>query len=79
MRTCLVVIVLEPFELPFEICARPEGDVIQECAANRADQTLDEGMGKRNIRHRLDLLGLENPEIGFPAMKLEQRIMIGAQ
>jgi len=70
MRTCLLVIVLERFALLFKIRACPEKYVVQEFSTNRADQPVHERMGQWYVRHRLDFLNLENPEIGLPTMNL---------
>ncbi len=42
-----------------------------------ADQSLHEGMRKRHIRHRFDLLHLEDPKVRLPLMKSIQWIVIG--
>ncbi len=44
-----------------------------------ADQSFDEGMRQRDIRYSLDLRNLDNPEIGFPLVESEQRVMVRAQ
>ena len=31
------------------------------------------------MRHRLDFVDLENPEVGLPTVRFEERIMIGAE
>ena len=36
-------------------------------------------MGSRRIRNRFQFVDFENPEIRFPAMKVEKRIIVGAE
>jgi hypothetical protein len=64
MDTLLVVIVLETCELPLEIASRPERHAIEELSPYRPDQSLDEGVRQRYVRHSLDLGHIENSEIG---------------
>ena len=46
---------------------------------NRANQPFHEWVGPRHMRHGFDLVDLEDPEIRRPPVRLEHRIMIGAQ
>src|SRR5215471_21815759 len=48
-------------------------------AANRADQSLYEGVRKRHVRNRLDFGYLEDPKISLPLMESIQRIVIRAE
>ena len=78
MNAVGVVVRLETRKLFLEIDSVPEWDLVEEFSSNRANQTLYERVRKRHQRYRLDFLDVEYPEIGFPPMGLEQRIVIGA-
>src|SRR5207244_11253326 len=73
-----VVIISEFSQLPHEVGAVPEKYLIQILAPNGADQPFDERMRNRHIRKRLDLLDLEDAEVGEPTVKAKQRVVIGA-
>jgi hypothetical protein len=79
MRTRFVVIGHELGKLSFKITSVPERYLVQELAADRSDESFDEGVRERHVRHGLDLFDIEDPQVRLPAMKLEQRIVIGAQ
>src|SRR5688572_12602137 len=79
MNSISVVVVPEVQQLPFEILGAPKRDLIQKLSPYRADQSFNERMRQRHLGYRLDLRHVENAEIGFPAMKLEQRVMIAAE
>jgi hypothetical protein len=70
---------LELEEFCLQVSAGPKQRPVQEFAANRADQALDERMGKRHIRNRLDFCHLKNSKIGLPLVESVQRIMIRAE
>jgi hypothetical protein len=53
--------------------------VVEILAANRADQSLYEGVRKRHVGNRLDFRYLKNPKIGLPLVESIQRIMIRAE
>jgi len=76
MRAMLVVVLLELDELPLEIRSRPEQHAIQTLAPYGPNQPFDDRMGARHVRHRLDFLDVEDPQVRLPLMKPVQRIMV---
>jgi hypothetical protein len=70
---------LELEELSLQIRAGPKQRSVQEFAPNRADQALNERMGKPHIRNRLDFCHLEDSKIGLPLVESVQRIVIRAE
>jgi len=55
-----VVIGAEVFEFAVKVDRIPEERVVQIFAPDRPDQAFDERMRRWGIRHRFDLLDLEN-------------------
>src|SRR5262245_11428079 len=51
----------------------------EKFSADRPDDAFHEWVGHRHMRHRLELIDLENPQVRLPPMRLEEGIMIGAQ
>ena len=78
MNAMGVVIVSELSQLPRQVHRVPEKHAIQVLAPDRADQALNEGMRNRDVWNRLDLLDLEDAQVGQPTVEAEQRIVIGA-
>src|ERR1039457_454647 len=74
-----VVINAESRELSFEVKLVPEQYLVQQLLANRSDHPLNEGMRNRNVRNRLHLLNVEYAQVGQPAMKSEQGIVVGGK
>ena len=77
MHAVRVVIIRECAQLTPQVDCVPEERVIEIFAAHGADQPFDERMRDRGVRHRLDLLDLEDAQIGEPAMEAKQRVMVG--
>ena len=77
MAACRIVVHLEIGKLAFQITGIPEQHMIERFSPHRPDQTLDEGVRQRHARHGLDFVDLENPEVCFPTVRLEEQIMIG--
>lgn len=50
--------------------------MIQQLATYGSDQPLDERVRYRHMGYGLDLAHVKNAQIGLPAMKLEQRIVV---
>ena len=73
-----VVIIGECFQLSRQIERVPEKHVIEIFAADGADQPFDERMRNRRVRNRFDLLDREDAQVGEPAVKAKQRIVVGA-
>ena len=57
----------------------PEQHLVETFSPRRADQALHEWVGPRHMRHGLDCVDLQNPQVRRPTVRLEQRIMIGAE
>ena len=75
----LVVGGLEVGKCPFKITGMPEQHRVETFSPRRSDQALHEGVGPGHMRHGLDFVDLQNPQVRCPTMRLEQRIMIGAE
>jgi hypothetical protein len=63
----------------FQIARIPERHLVEEFSPHRPDQAFNEGMRERHVRHSLDLVDSENPQVRLPPVRLEQRIMIRAE
>jgi hypothetical protein len=61
MRAMLVVVLLELDEFPLEISRGPEQHPIQTFAPGGPNQSFDDRMGTRHVRHRLDFQDVEDP------------------
>ena len=75
----LVVVGLEVGKFPFKITGIPEQHLVETFSPRRSDQALHEGVGPGHMRHGLDCVDLQNPQVRRPPVRLEQRIMIGAE
>ena len=75
----LVVVGLEVAKFSFKITGIPEQHVVEIFSPRRADQALHEWVGPGHLRHGLDCVDLQNPQVRRPPVRLEQRIMIGAE
>jgi len=76
MSADVIVKELELLQLPLKIDRVPEEHLVQIFAPDRPDQSLDERVRRRGVRHRFDLLDLEDPQVREPSMKAEQWIVI---
>ena len=74
-----VVVVFEFDQLVCQVHGIPEEYPIKVPPPDSPDQPFDKRMRDRSIRRRLDLLDLENAQVGQPAVKAKQRIVIGTQ
>jgi len=79
MNAMGVVILSELSQLTYQVHRVPEEHPIQRLTADRADQPLNEGVGDRSVRNRLDLSDLEHAQVGEPAVESKQRVVIGAE
>ena len=70
---------LEVGKFPFKITGIPEQYMVETFSPRRADQALHEGVGPGHMRHGLDCVDLQNPQVRRPTVHLEQRVMIGAE
>jgi hypothetical protein len=72
-----VVIVHEFAKLARQVHGVPEEYPIKVLTPDSSDQPFDERMGDRSVRNRLDLLDLEDAQVGEPAVKSKQRVVVG--
>jgi hypothetical protein len=73
-----VVVIRECVQLSPQVDRVPEEHVIEIFAADGADQPFNERMRDRGVRNLLDLRDLEDAQIGEPAVKAKQRVVVGA-
>jgi len=64
MHAMAVVVIPERLQLSLQIDRVPEEDAVQVLAPDRADQTLNERMRNRCVGNRLDILDLEDAQVG---------------
>lgn len=76
MGTFTVVVVLETGEFSSQLPRILKRHVIEILAPDRADQSFYIRVRHRYIGHGLDSSDFEDTKIGFPAVKLEQRVII---
>src|SRR6202022_3951405 len=74
-----VVIVLVFLQLARQVHGVPEKYPIKVLAPDRSDQPFDERMRDRSVRNRLDLLDLQDAQIGEPTVKAKEGIAIGTE
>ena len=79
VRAVIVEVGREIDELGLEVRGRPKEGTIQEFSSDGADQSLDKGMGERDIRDGFYFVDLEDAKIGLPLTELKQGIMVGAE
>ena len=72
------VIIRECVQLSRPVDRVPEEDAVEVLALDRADQTVNERMRQRCAGDRLDLLDLADVQVGAPAVKAKQRVVVGA-
>jgi len=58
-------------QLSLQVETVPEEGLVEVLAPKGSDEPLDERMGARDERNRLDLLDVENSQIRSPTMKPE--------
>jgi hypothetical protein len=74
-----VVIVSKRQELALEVNGVPKQGLVEEVSPDRSNEPFHKRVGNRNVGDGLEFLNVEHAKIGLPAMKLEQRIVIGAE
>ena len=79
MAAYRVVVRLEVGQLPFQVPRIPEQHVVEKFSPYRPDQARYEGVGPGHVRHGLEFVDLQNPQVRPPSVRLEQRIMIGTE
>src|SRR4249920_2641954 len=77
MNAMRVVILSELSQLARQVHRVPEKHPIQVLTPERADQPLNERVGDRSVRNRLDFLDLEYAQVGEPAVESKQRVVVG--
>ena len=78
MNATAVVVAEECPQLTLQIERVPEKLAIKELSTNRADQPFHKQMRNRHMWNRLDISGLKHAQVGEPAMKGKQRVIISA-
>ena len=68
-----VVIISEFIQLPRQVDGVPEEYAIKVLAPDCSDQPFDERMRDRSVGDRLDLLDLEDAQVGEPAVEAPGR------
>jgi len=71
MDTSLVVIAGEAIQLQMQVETVLKECLVEMLAPKGSDEPLDERMGARHERNRLDFLDVENAQIRSPTMKAE--------
>src|SRR5438876_404479 len=79
MNAMSVVIVAELLQLPRQVHRVPEEYPIEVLTPDRSDQPFDERMRDRSVRNRLDLLDLEDAQVGEPTVEAKQGVVVGTQ
>jgi hypothetical protein len=79
MDAIFVVVDPEIFQFALQVDGVPDEHVIKELASNRADQSFHERMGHGNARDRLDLLDLQNAQVGRPTVVAKEWVVVGTQ
>ena len=76
---CGVVVGPEVGKLPFKITGIPEQHKVEKFSPHGPDQALHEGVRHGHMGHGLDFVDLQNPKVRRPTVRLDQRIIIGAE
>ena len=74
-----VIVTLELEELDLQVSGGPEERAVQAFSSNRANQSFDEWMRERRVRHRLDFFHVEDAQVGPPLVTLVQLIVVRAE
>ena len=79
MDAIRVAIVPELAQFSRQVHGVPEEYPIKVLTPDRSDQPFDERMRNWHIRNRLDLLDLEDGQVGELAVEAKQRVVVGTQ
>src|SRR5258708_20295663 len=79
MHASRVVVVFERLQFVLQVVCGPKEQTIQILAAQGGDEPLNKWMRPGNPGHRLHSFHVQDPQIGLPTVKLEQRIVIGTK
>ncbi len=71
MGAMTIVVTLELEDLHLQIGGRPEEGAVQAFPSNRTNESFDEWMRERRVRHRLDFFHLEDAQVRLPSVELE--------
>jgi hypothetical protein len=75
----LVVVSGESIQLAMKVEAVPEENLVEILAPKGSDEPLDERMRARHEGDGLEFLDVENSQIRSPAMKPEERVVVGTE
>src|SRR3984893_9690875 len=75
----LVVVSGESIQLAMKVEAVPEENLDEILASKDSDEVLDERMRARHEGDGLECLDVENSQIRSPAMKPEERVVVGTE
>ena len=79
MNPLSVVIGLEVGEFSFKVTTIPKQYVVEKLTSGCANKPFNKWMRNRDVGYRFDFIDPQYSQIGLPAMKLEQRVVIGAE
>jgi hypothetical protein len=75
----LVLVGGESIQLAMKVEAVPEENLVEILAPKGSDEPLDERMRARDEGDGLEFLDVENSQIRPPAMKPEERVVVGTE
>ena len=78
MNAVGIVIAAEFVQFPLQVKRVPEEGTVEIFAAKGTDQAFHKRMRNRRVRNCLDFVDFEHAQVGKPAMKTKQWIMVGA-
>jgi hypothetical protein len=79
MHASRVVVIFERLQFPLQVVCVPKEQTIQVLAADGPDEPFNKWMRPGNLGHRLHSFHVQDAQIGLPAVKLEQWIVIGTK
>ncbi len=79
MNSVFIIIVLEKLQLSTQVPPIPEKQPVQELPAHGSDQPVHKRMRLGRVRNAAHGFNLQDPQIGLPALRLKEPVMIEAQ
>ncbi|MFT5394401.1 MAG: hypothetical protein ACI8PT_004612 [Gammaproteobacteria bacterium] len=79
MNALSVVLELEVGEFWLKVARVSKQNVIEKLSPSGANQPFNEGMRNPDVGNRFDFVDFQYPQVGLPAMKLKQRVLIGTE
>src|SRR6266446_2698079 len=79
MGASRVVVIFERLQFALQVLSGPKEQTIQILATEGRDEPLNKWMRPGNLGHRLHPFDVQDPQIGLPAVELEQRIVVGTK